>query len=69
MNVSLNHYINLMYVQLYESYYWLCSVNTFSTAALATSQVTGPVSSAYSTGSGRPNLINASMRSTDDADL
>jgi hypothetical protein len=48
---------------------FLCSDNTDSTCALATSQLTGPVSSAYATGSGRPNLINDSIRSTDAADL
>ena len=49
--------------------YLPCCANIPLTCALATSQVTGPVSSAYPTGSGRPNLINASIRSTDDADL
>ena len=44
---------------------FLCSAKTFSTCALATSQLTGPFSSSYCTGSGRPNLINDSIRSTD----
>ena len=52
-----------------QLYYFEYSDNTFATESLATSQVTGPVSSAYSTGSGLPNAIKASILSTDEADL
>ena len=46
-----------------------CLCNTLETASLTYSQLTGPVSSAYLQGSGLPNFIKASTRSTELADL